>query len=294
MVGLPAPTLTEYQDSLFAVGVTSDITYNTNTIPGSNTLDLYQPTAYDFTGPTWTVGDVPPAGTRPLFIFAHSGGFGLGTKNNGEAELICKRMASLGYNAASLNYSLLNTGWNNEVNAAIAAICDMRAAIRFFKENAGTYNINTAKIAVAGDSAGGNMAICSALTNYEFDNGNNYAAHSGANSRPNVIVACWPWMRMFNTSAAPFTTNAAAGLADKTFFVQGVVDGDPTYASTLALKAMIEAQSATDACSIIALANAGHSAWLTTPLPPPLNEAQGFYNYGYTPMVAYLKTKLSL
>ena len=295
MVGLPFPSLVQYRDPLFTVNVTKDITYNTNTQVGSNTLDLYQPGAYAFTGPTWVAGESIPAGTRPLFIFFHGGSFYLGTKRNQEAKVICEDMASRGFNAISCDYfKFPQYSWGN---SEVAATCDMRAAIRWAKNNAGTYNINSAKICVAGESAGGCAALFSAISDFEFDNGNNYAAYNGANSRPNCIVSCWGKVQntSFDLNAAPYTTNIAAGRADNLIVAHGTADIPVPYADALAIKSLVDSLSGTNKMSLATLRDAGHSPWKRLPVSiPPRFYADGYYEDAHQTVVNYVKLKLAL
>lgn len=295
MAGLPLPSLVQYRDPLFTVNVTKDITYNTNTQVGSNTLDLYQPGPYAFTGPTWAAGDSIPAGTRPLFIFFHGGSFYLGTKRNQEAKVICEDMASRGFNAISCDYFKFSQySWGN---SEVAATCDMRAAIRWAKNNAGTYNINSAKICVAGESAGGCAALFSAISDFEFDNGNNYAAYNGANSRPNCIVSCWGKVQntSFDLNAAPYTTNIAAGRADNLIVAHGTADIPVPYADALAIKSLVDSLSGTNKMSLVTLRDAGHSPWKRLPVAiPPRFYADGYYEDAHQTVVNYVKLKLAL
>ena len=295
MAGLPLPSLVQYRDPLFTVNVTKDITYNTNTQAGSNTLDLYQPGPYAFTGPTWAAGDTIPAGTRPLFIFFHGGSFYMGTKRNQEAKVICEDMASRGFNAISCDYfKFPQYSWGN---SEVAATCDMRAAIRWAKNNAGTYNINSAKICVSGESAGGCAALFSAISDFEFDNGNNYAAYNGANSRPNCIVSCWGKVQntSFDLNTAPYTTNIAAGRADNLIVAHGTADIPVPYADALAIKSLVDSLSGTNKMSLVTLRDAGHSPWKRLPVSiPPRFYADGYYEDAHQTVVNYVKLKLAL
>jgi len=295
MVGVPLPSLVQYRDPLFIVSVTKDITYNTNTIPGSNKLDYYFPVAYAFDGPSWAAGAAAPVTTRPLFIYAHGGGFTEGTKSNAEAIYFCKDMASRGYNAFSLDYTMLQPySWGN---SEAAAACDMRAAIRFAKQNSGTYNVNTSKIVVAGESAGGCMALFAGISNFEFDNGNNYATYNGANSRPAAIVSFWGKVQntSYDLSAAPFSTNITAGLADNLIVAHGTADQAVPYADALAIKFLVDSLSGTNKITLYTLRDAGHSCWDRQPkwLPPRYYSDGYIVDYHQT-VVNLLKTKLGL
>ena len=295
MVGVPLTSLIQYRDKLFTVGVTKDITYNTNTIPTSFTLDYYAPSAYAFTGPTWNVGDAPPVGTRPLFIYAHGGGFTQGTKNNEEASYVCSDMASRGYVCFSINYTkMIPYSWGPSEEAAA---CDMRAAIRFGKQNSGTYNVNTTKIVAAGESAGGCMALWAGISDYEFDNGNNYATYSGANSRPAAIVSFWGKVNNTNhdLSMPPFSTNIASGLADNLIVPHGTADQAVLYRDATDIKTLVDGIRGSSKVTVYTLRDAGHSCWNREPKwLPPRYYADGYYYDYHQTVVNLLKTKLGL
>ncbi len=119
-------------------------------------MDVYQPT-----------GDVLLR--RPLIIFAHQGGFVTGTRNEAYMVAICTRFARLGYVTASIDYRLIDpvTVFTNFDTVAIAKGAlrggqDMKAAIRYFRNDAATtntYRIQSQYIAVGGASAGAFMAL---------------------------------------------------------------------------------------------------------------------------------------
>lgn len=295
MVGVPLTSLVQYRDPLFTVSVTKDITYNTNQIPGSNKLDYYFPVAYAFDGPSWAAGAAAPVTTRPLIIYAHGGGFTQGTKANEEAGVFCKDMASRGYNCFAIDYTKLQPySWGN---SEVQATCDMRAAIRFAKQNSVTYNVNTAKIAVAGESAGGCMALFSAISDFEFDNGNNYATYSGANSRPAAIVSFWGKVQntSFDLNTTPFTTNITAGRADNLIVAHGVSDDVVNYSDALAIKSLVDSLSGINKITLYTLRDAGHSCWYRLPKwLPPRYYSDGYYEDVHQNVVNLLKTKLGL
>ena len=150
-----------YQPVFTGVTVTSGVAYGSATTYTGATqqllLDVYQP-----------VGDTVQR--RPLIIFAHQGGFVTGSKTDAYMVSICTRMAKLGYVAASIEYRLLFplTGIAAPADtvglaqAAIRAMQDMRAAVRFFRQDAAiakTYRVHGGYIVVGGSSAGAFAAL---------------------------------------------------------------------------------------------------------------------------------------
>jgi acetyl esterase/lipase len=146
-----------YVDEVFAsVDVTSDIAYGQSLdefgVLQTHHLDLYEPT-----GDTET--------SRPVVIVVHGGGFTSGSKSGWALVDYSTQMAKRGFVAASIDYRLrqeLIPG----TGAAIDAKYDAQAAVRWFRANSATYNINAAQISMAGASAG---AITSLIVAYTSD-----------------------------------------------------------------------------------------------------------------------------
>jgi poly(3-hydroxybutyrate) depolymerase len=111
-------------------------------------LDIFQP-----------VGDT--AQKRALIIFAHSGGFINGTKDNEDMQALCDSFSLRGYVTATLNYRLgFNVLSSNASERAVwRGIQDGSAAVRFFKQNAALYKIDTTSIFLWGSSAGSFLAL---------------------------------------------------------------------------------------------------------------------------------------
>ncbi len=152
---------TRYASFSYTSSETTGILFgNATTIGGSN-QDLY----LDFYEPT---GDM--ASERPLVIIAFGGSFISGTRQ--DMDWMCEYYASLGYTAATIDYRLYDgtlfplpdsIAMTEEV---LMAVSDMKAAIRFFKEdaaNSNNYRIDTNNIFLAGISAGAITASHAAL-----------------------------------------------------------------------------------------------------------------------------------
>jgi len=93
------------------------------------------------------------AGTRPAIVYYHGGGWVIGSLNVYEPSV--KALADrTGAIVISVDYRLAS----ETANKFPAAHEDAYAAYKWVRDNAGTLGVNPAKIAVAGESAGGNMA----------------------------------------------------------------------------------------------------------------------------------------
>lgn len=92
-------------------------------------------------------------GPRPAIVYYHGGGWVIGSLNVYEpsAQALAERTGALVF---SVDYRLAS----ENMNKFPAAHEDAYAAYKYVRDNAATLNVNPAKIAVAGESAGGNMA----------------------------------------------------------------------------------------------------------------------------------------
>jgi acetyl esterase/lipase len=93
-------------------------------------------------------------GTRPAIVYYHGGGWVIGSLNVYEpsAKALADRTGAIVF---SVDYRLAS----ETMNKFPAAHEDAYAAYKYVRDNAAALKVNPAKIAVAGESAGGNMAI---------------------------------------------------------------------------------------------------------------------------------------
>lgn len=111
---------------------------------------------------------------RPAIIFVHGGAFLLGTRHNEDMVALCDSFAKMGYVTASIEYRLgvgaqvtrtlgqitnINVSEDNFSRAVYRGIQDGRAAVRFLKQNATSYGIDTNLIYMVGSSAGGFVSL---------------------------------------------------------------------------------------------------------------------------------------
>lgn len=149
-----------YRDSIFGVDKHSDIIFaNVQSLPAvyvsenvtvsrNLLLDIFEPADDTLS-------------KRPLVIFAFGGGFLIGGKNDEDAQTYCDSLAHTGYVTASIDYRL---GMNiaspeSAVRAIYRAAQDYSAAVRYLKEFADLYRIDTNYIFTGGVSAGSFSAM---------------------------------------------------------------------------------------------------------------------------------------
>jgi len=189
---------------------------------------------------------------RPAIVCAHSGAFLSGSKANEDMIAFCDSLAHRGYVTASIDYRLgmnvLNAA--SSTRAVYRGIQDGRTAIRFLKENAEDYGIDTGNIYLLGSSAGGYIGQHNFFMDTKeerppetYDNpdlgcldcsGNDFS-HSG---KANGLIALWGALMDTNLiiSSDTLPIFLAHGTADETVpFIFGSAFGfdlfPPTFGS---------------------------------------------------------------
>ena len=111
----------------------------------TETLDLYLPNR-------------PKGAARAAaVVWIHGGGWIGGTKGEARAKEICSTLALAGYVAVSIDYKMGRDSWPT-------CLLDSKNAVRFLRAHADDYGIDPDRIAVAGGSAGGHLALMVGLT----------------------------------------------------------------------------------------------------------------------------------
>lgn len=112
-------------------------------------LDLYVPYRRDFRV------------RRPGVLFIHGGGFTKGDKAEYRSASVSADLARAGYVVVSCNYVL---GAKDKPGIWPRNIADCREAVRWMRANADALGLDPARIAVAGGSAGGYLALMVGLS----------------------------------------------------------------------------------------------------------------------------------
>jgi acetyl esterase/lipase len=118
-----------------AVPAVKDAAYAT--LSEAQKLDLYLPEG---------------EGPFPVVVSIHGGGFMMGDKADAMGTAGFDQLLAEGYAVAAVNYRL-----SGEATFP-AAVEDVKAAVRWLRANAATYNLNPDAIGAWGASAGGNLA----------------------------------------------------------------------------------------------------------------------------------------
>lgn len=134
-------------------------------------LDLYLP--------------VPPAAGKlsPAVVWIHGGGWAGGVKSEGRAKEVCTTLAAAGYVAISIEYKLGDGAWPMNLH-------DCKNGVRFLRANAAKYGIDPARIAVAGGSAGGHLALMVGFTGDDpaFEPTGAATPYPGVSSRVRAVI----------------------------------------------------------------------------------------------------------
>ncbi len=186
---------------------------------------------------------------RPALVCAHSGAFISGTKSAEDMVAFCDSMAHRGYVTVSIEYRLGMNVFSAEssTRAVYRGFQDGRSAIRFLKENAELYGVDTNNIYMLGSSAGAYVGLHNLYMDTEDErppetyinpdlgcldcSGNNFE-HSG---RANGLISLWGALQdtllIVKDDVIPIFV--AHGTADATVpFGYGSAFGNPAFPAT--------------------------------------------------------------
>ena len=132
-------------------------------VPVSPAEDVAKPTASDIV--YGSAGDVnlmldfyeptKPRAEKPLIIWVHGGAWRSGSKSN----VPIAKLRELGFAIASVDYRL------SPVAKFPAQIHDIKMAIRYLRANAKRFGVDADCFILAGNSAGGHLAVLAGVTN---------------------------------------------------------------------------------------------------------------------------------
>jgi acetyl esterase len=133
----------------------------------------------------------------PAIIWIHGGAWVGGKANTFFANAaFCALKGAVGI---SLEYRVID---NNKASID-DCISDCKSAINYIKANAATLHIDTSKIAIVGESAGGHLAACMAL----LDTNNSYTPAALVLYNPVVNLATGKFIKYLNAEVALQTNN---------------------------------------------------------------------------------------
>ena len=163
----------QYRDTVFsAVRVEPNLAYRSPLPKGkagkAYRFDLYEPGEGGATESAGLPATVAGAAGRPLIIWMHGGGFRFGSRKAAGARFWCTSFARRGYLCASIDYRMTVkktlTSFPALVKGCSIAVEDGREAVAYFKAHYKTWNIDTNRIVLGGNSAGGIIALQAAYS----------------------------------------------------------------------------------------------------------------------------------
>lgn len=118
--------------------------------------------------------------TPPLIVWIHGGGWRSGDKGNVNGAVF--RLLSDGYAIASINYRL------KDLSIHPNHIHDCKGAVRWLRAHAGQYGYDPERVAVAGSSAGGHLALLLGLSSGVADLEGTVGGNTNQSSSVKAII----------------------------------------------------------------------------------------------------------
>ncbi|HEY3372438.1 MAG TPA: alpha/beta hydrolase, partial [Prolixibacteraceae bacterium] len=117
-------------------------------------------------------------------VFFHGGGWAYGTPS--EFFTTCERYARLGIVTFSVNYrlSIENGVTPHKTISPIESLMDAKSAMRWVREKAQKFHLDSNKIVAAGQSAGGHLALSTAM----IEQYNEKSDDLGVSCRPDALL----------------------------------------------------------------------------------------------------------
>jgi len=121
---------------------------------------------------------------KTAIVFFHGGGWAYGTPS--EFYSTCERYAKMGIVTFSVGYRLCieNGTVPNRTISPIECLMDTKSAMRWVRENASRFGIDSNKIVASGQSAGGQLAISTAM----IDEYNEKSDNLSISCRPDAVM----------------------------------------------------------------------------------------------------------
>jgi acetyl esterase/lipase len=223
---------------------------------------------------------------RPVIVYFSGGSW---TEGNPEwAFYNCAAYAKKGWVAASVEYRLADS----HGSTPFEAVKDARSAIRWLRQHAATYRIDTNRIVATGNSAGGHLVLATALANKWNE------------STDNLLYSATPNLLLVNAGVYDFITDkntawVAKDLKDKNtvkeispvhlvrkglppmLLIHGTGDQSVPYSTAQAFATA--SQQAGNDLEFQTLEGAGHAIWFDRRFTPKISALRtGFLKkYGY-------------
>jgi len=174
-----------------------------------------------------------PKTNRPVLILTHGGGFGAGDKGYTASQGnfypdMATAFASNGFVAFSINYRLwpgCSGGCTQEIDMAVE---DAMTALDWIRANGTHYGIDATKVLIAGDSAGGGLAV---NASYRSTNENSFLG----------CISLWGGVPPYGTDVHPVNLSPVTAQTPPTCMIHGTADTVVPYAISATLASNLTA-----------------------------------------------------
>jgi acetyl esterase/lipase len=170
---------------------------------------------------------------RPVVILTHGGGFGAGDKGYTVAQGnfypdMATAFATNGFVAFSINYRLWPGCPGDCPQEIDMAVADVLTALNWIRTNNTHYGIDTTKVLIAGDSAGGGLAINTA---YRSTNVTSFLG----------CISLWGGVPPYGTTVHPVNLVPVTAQTPPTCMIHGTADTIVPYATSAMLSSNLTA-----------------------------------------------------
>jgi acetyl esterase/lipase len=170
---------------------------------------------------------------NPVVLLTHGGGFGAGDKGYTAAQGnfypdMATAFASNGFVAFSINYRLwpgCSEGCTQEIDMAVE---DVMTALDWIRAHSVYYGIDPTKVLIAGDSAGGGLAV---NASYRSTNVNSFLG----------CISLWGGVPPYGTDVHPVNTCPITSQTPPTCMIHGTADTVVPYAVSVTLSSNLSA-----------------------------------------------------
>jgi acetyl esterase/lipase len=175
---------------------------------------------------------------RPVVILTHGGGFGAGDKGYTVAQGnfypdMATAFATNGFVAFSINYRLwpgCSDGCTPEIDMAVA---DVLTALSWIRAHHTDYGVDATKVLIAGDSAGGGLAVNTA---YQSTNVNSFLG----------CISLWGGVPPYGSDVHPVNLHPVTAQTPPTCIIHGTADTIVPYAISVNLSSNLTAAGVYD------------------------------------------------
>lgn len=195
---------------------TANIAYASPSSLDTQKLDIYIPSSSPYS-----------PGPYPVMMLMTGSGFSGGGRSTFNGSPWTQAMLIRGWAVAAISYRRVNPQmWPTDLN-------DAKAAVRFLRANAATYNLNPDAIVPWGTSGGGRLASLLATTAGISLYDGSVGPHTGTSSAVAAAVAMYAPLDFTQIAAEVAAGGCSAGYWGSTIDILGCTPDGDTYAACL-------------------------------------------------------------